>query len=147
MEGSEVKTYGYAAQFEPGDNPGITVVTFPDVPEAITEGEGMPDARQQAADALGTALLAYVRMGRPLPETKTLGEVISPPADIAAKLAVLEAFAKAGISRSELARRIGKDEKEARRILDPMHPTKLTMLEQALAALGRRLVVGWEDAA
>ena len=142
-----MKTYGYAAQFEPGDNPGIIVVTFQDVPEAITEGEGMSDAQQQAADALGTALLAYMRMGRPLPEAKTLGEVISPPADIAAKLAVLEAFAKAGISRSELARRIGKDEKEARRILDPMHPTRLTMLEQALAALGRRLVVGWEDAA
>ncbi|MBS1164914.1 MAG: hypothetical protein H6R00_939 [Proteobacteria bacterium] len=142
-----MKTYGYAAQFEPGDNPGIIVVTFQDVPEAITEGEGMSDAQQQAADALGTVLLAYVRMGRPLPEAKALGEVISPPADIAAKLAVLEAFAKAGISRSELARRIGKDEKEARRILDPMHPTRLTMLEQALAALGRRLVVGWEDAA
>ncbi|PIO96436.1 type II toxin-antitoxin system HicB family antitoxin [Pleomorphomonas carboxyditropha] len=142
-----MKTYGYAAQFEPGDDPGIIVVTFPDVPEAITEGEGMSDARLQAADALGTALLAYIRMGRALPEPKATGETISPPSDITAKLAVLEAFAEAGISRSELARRIGKDEKEARRILDPMHPTKLAMLEQALAALGRRLVIGVEKAA
>ena len=30
------------------------------------------------------------------------------------------------------------NEKEARRILDPMHPTKVPALERALAALGRR---------
>jgi antitoxin HicB len=65
---------------------------------------------------------------------------------VAAKLAVLEAFADAGISKSELGRRIGRDEKEVRRILDPLHPTKLPLLSAALAALGRRLVVGVEEA-
>jgi antitoxin HicB len=55
---------------------------------------------------------------------------------------VLEAFAAAGITKSELARRIGKDEKEVRRILDPKHPTKLPALIAALRALGKRLVVG-----
>jgi antitoxin HicB len=40
-----------------------------------------------------------------------------------------------------LARRIGKDEKEVRRILDPKHPTKLPALTAALRALGKRLVV------
>jgi antitoxin HicB len=67
--------------------------------------------------------------------------------EIAAKIAVLEAFADAGISKAELARRIGKDEREVRRILDPMHATKLGALRAALSALGRRLVVGVEKAA
>jgi antitoxin HicB len=31
------------------------------------------------------------------------------------------------------------DEKEARRILDPHHPTKLPRIEAALAALGRHV--------
>jgi antitoxin HicB len=66
--------------------------------------------------------------------------------DVAAKLAVLEAFRDAGISKSELARRIGKDEKEVRRILDPRHPTKLPALTAALRALGKRLVVGVMEA-
>jgi antitoxin HicB len=67
--------------------------------------------------------------------------------DIAAKLAVLEAFAAAGIAKSELGRRMGKDEKEIRRILDPKHPTKLPAMVEALRALGKRLVIGVEEAA
>jgi antitoxin HicB len=45
-----------------------------------------------------------------------------------------------------LARRLRKDEKEIRRILDPRHPTKLPALIAALRALGKRLVVGIEEA-
>jgi len=71
---------------------------------------------------------------------------ISVATDVAAKLAVLESFAAAGITKSELARRIGKDEKEVRRILDPKHPTKLPALTAALRALGKRLVVGVAEA-
>jgi len=68
------------------------------------------------------------------------------PSSPAAKLAVIEAFRAAGISRSELARRLGRDEKEARRILDPTHRTKLQTLAAALAVLDRRLVIGVEAA-
>ncbi len=66
--------------------------------------------------------------------------------DVAAKLALLEALAASGCSKSELASRLGKDEKEVRRMLDPMHATKLPTLAAALTALGRRLVIGVEDA-
>ncbi len=66
--------------------------------------------------------------------------------ETAAKLALIEAVREAGISKSELARRLGKDEKQARRILDPMHPTKLVTLIAALRALGQRLVIGVEHA-
>ena len=46
-----------------------------------------------------------------------------------------------------LAARLECDEKEVRRMLDPRHPTKLPRIEQALVALGKRLVVSVEDAA
>lgn len=143
-----MKTYTYRATMEPGEDPDVVVVTFPDVPEAITEGRGAADARIQAADALGLALLAYVRGGRPLPAaSEGQGERITVEPDVAAKLAVVETFALAGISKSELGRRIGKDEKEVRRILDPMHATKLRALAEALAAMGKQLVVGIAEAA
>lgn len=48
---------------------------------------------------------------------------------------------------SELGRRIGKNEKEVRRILDPKHATKLPTMVEALRALGKRMVVGIEEAA
>jgi antitoxin HicB len=98
------------------------------------------------------ALLEYLARGRPLPKvkTKTKGRDLVPvavAADVAAKLAVLEAFTEAGISKVDLARRLGKDEKEVRRILDPRHPSKLPALTDALRVLGKRLVVAVEKAA
>jgi antitoxin HicB len=144
-----VKAYVYRALFEPGDRRGNVVVTFPDVPEAVTQGRGETDARETAEEALGLVLLTYLERGIPLPKPRAksrgLVEIAVAP-DVAAKLAVLEAFAAAGISKSELARRIGKDEKEVRRILDPKHPTKLPALTAALRALGKRLVVGVVEA-
>jgi len=141
-----MKTFIFRAAFEPGDHRGI-VVSFPDVPEAITQGDDEADARAMAEEALGLALLTYPDRGLPLPRPKTRGRGLIPIAvapDVAAKLAVLEAFREAGINKSELGRRIGKDEKEVRRILDPRHPTKLPALTAALRALGQRLVIGVE---
>jgi antitoxin HicB len=144
-----MRTFVFHAEFEPGAKRGI-VVTFPDVPEAITQGDDMADASAMAEEALGTALLSYLARGLSLPKAKSRGRGLVPVAvapDVAAKLAVLEAFAEAGVSKVELARRLGKDEKEVRRILDPRHPTKLPALTEALRVLGKRLVVAVEKAA
>ena len=148
-----MQTFVFYAQFEPGDRKDVTVVSFPDVPEAITQGKGEAEAREMAEDALGLALLSYWERGLPLPKAKAgpkRGRRMEPIAvapDVAAKLAVLEAFTEAKISKTELARRLGKDEKEVRRLLDPRHPTKLQPLAGALRTLGKRLVIGVEDAA
>jgi len=143
-----MQMFEYRALFEPGDEDGI-VVSFPDVPEAITQGDDRADAYAQAREALGLALLTYPRRGLPLPLPKARGrDLVAIPVEpeIAAKLAVLERFRAAGISKTELARLLGKDEKEVRRILDPMHATKLPALAAALEAMGQRLVIGVEAA-
>jgi antitoxin HicB len=143
-----MRTYTYPAVFEPGDEAGI-VITFPDVPEAISQGDDEADARFMGSEALGMALLAILGMKRPLPaasKPETGQILLSVDADIAVKLAVLEAFQDAGISQTELAKRLGKDEREIRRILDPDHATKMPALVAALSALGRRLVIGVEAA-
>jgi antitoxin HicB len=140
-----MKAYAYRALFEPGNRRGNIVVSFPDVPEVVTQGRGEADARTMAEEALGLVLLSYLNRGKPLPKprakSRSLVDIAVAP-DVAAKLAVLESFAAAGITKTELARRIGKDEKEVRRILNPKHPTKLPTLIAALRALGKRLVVG-----
>ena len=142
-----MKGFVFHAAFEPGDKKGI-VVSFPDVPEAITQGKNEADAYGMAEEALGMALLSYVVRGLPLPKPKARGGVpVAVAADVAAKLAVLQAFGEAGISKAELGRRLGKDEKEVRRILDPRHPTKLPTLTEALRALGKRLIIAVEKAA
>lgn len=62
-------TYSYCARFEPGDLHGNIVVTFPDVPEAITQGHGEADARSMAGEVLGLVLLTYLERGMPLPRS------------------------------------------------------------------------------
>jgi antitoxin HicB len=141
-------TFTYRAEFEPGDRRGNVVVSFPDVPEVITQGRGEADARVMAEEALGLALLTYLERGKPLPKARAKrGILVTVAPDVALKLAVLQAFAEAGMSKSEFARRIGKGEKEARRILDPKHPTKLKPLTAALKVLGKRLIVSVAKAA
>jgi antitoxin HicB len=67
-----MRTFVYALQFEPGDERGA-VVSFPDVPEAITQANNEADAMKQAQEALGLALLTYPRRGLPLPDAKAKG--------------------------------------------------------------------------
>ena len=144
-----MRTFTYPAIFEPGETPGVIVITFPDVPEAISQGDNEADAREMGGDALGVALLGILSSGRPLPKaSKPKAGQISLTADpaISAKIAVLEAFQDAGITQTELAKRLDKDTKEIRRILDPDHATKIPALVAALAALGRKLVIGVEAA-
>lgn len=61
-----MQTYSFPSVIKPGDRGGF-VVSFPDVPEAITEGDNRIEAEVMAADALGVALLTYIEACRPLP--------------------------------------------------------------------------------
>ena len=47
----------------------------------------------------------------------------------------------------QLARKLGCDEQEVRRMLDPRHPTKLPRIKEALEVLGKSLVVSVKEAA
>ncbi|MCR4297681.1 MAG: hypothetical protein NUV75_02840 [Gallionella sp.] len=50
-----------------------------------------------------------------------------------------DAMCEAGISKMELARKLGIDEKEVRRMLDAGHGTKLPRIAEAVEALGWHL--------
>lgn len=43
-------------------------VSFPDIPECLTQGEDMTQAYEMAIDALGLALVSREKEGHPLPE-------------------------------------------------------------------------------
>jgi antitoxin HicB len=139
--------YQYRAVLTPDPDGGF-LVTFADVPEAITHGRDRADALASAKEALGLALRGYPYDDRevPAPNAKQ-GVPVTVDADDALKIAVISAFRQSGISKSELARRLGKAETEARRILDPDHATKLGLMQAALTALGKEIVITVNDAA
>ena len=47
-----MQSFQYPAVFARDKESGGFVITFPDLPEAITQGEDLPDAIEQAADCL-----------------------------------------------------------------------------------------------
>ena len=69
-------------------------------------------------------------------------EGIVPAPDISLKAALYIAMNKEGMTAAELARRLTTNNKEARRIIDPAHNTKLPRIAQALAPVGKEVVVG-----
>jgi antitoxin HicB len=124
-------------------------VQFPDVPEALTEGTDRGEALANAVEALELALLGYMKDGDDLPAATARprgGIAIPLPLQTAAKLAFYDVFRRSGLTRAALARRLGKDEAEVRRMLDPYHATKLPALDEALRALGQRFVLDVEPA-
>ena len=140
----------YPARFERREKAGVLVVTFRDIPEAITQGKGEKDAVWQAADCLEEAIAGRIADGRESPKASkaTRGERPIPvPAPMAAKAALYLAMREAGMTNVQLARKLGCDEREVRRMLDPRHPTKLPRIKEGLEVLGKRLVVGVEEAA
>ncbi len=125
-------------------------VSFRDLPECLTFGKGLKDAMKMAEDCLDEGIAARIVNGGaiPMPSRPRSGErLVAPPPQTAAKAALCLALSEAHMSKSELARRIGCDEKEIRRMLDPRYGTKLPRLHRALAALGKRLEIDLRDAA
>ena len=140
----------YPANLTPDETDGGFVVTFRDLPEAITQGDTREAALLEAADCLEEAIAARIdeEMEIPPPSALLSGEcAVSVPVQTAMKAALYVAIQALGISQSELARRLAVDEQEARRLLDPRHASKTASLEHALVALGRHCVVDVLEAA
>ncbi|MFT3822225.1 MAG: type II toxin-antitoxin system HicB family antitoxin [Rubrivivax sp.] len=139
-----MERFEYAVRLVAAEEGGF-VVTCRDLPALVTQGEDRADALAQAADAMDEVFAIHMDDGLPLPPPSKArrGEVlVSPPAESVAKAALHTAMQAAGVSKLQLARRLGVDEKEVRRLLDPHHGSKLPRIAEAVQALGKRLVVG-----
>lgn len=125
-------------------------VRYPDLPEALTGGDDLDDALAQAADCLAEAIAGRIRRGDPIPvpsKPRRGQHLIGVPLYLAPKLALYLAMREQGLRNTDLAERLGVSETVIRRMLNPRHNTKPERIQAALAALGRRIVVTFEDAA
>ncbi len=133
--------FTYPVTLTPDEEDGGFVISFRDLPEAITQGDTVKEALLEATDCLDEAISGRIDDGINIPEPskQKKGEYnVSIPLQTAMKAALYLAIKDAGITKVELAKRINVNEKEARRMLDPHHGTKLPSLEKALIALGKQ---------
>lgn len=143
-------TAAYPAAFLREKNGRGFHVRFPDLPEALTGGDDLDDALVQAADCLAEAIAGRIVRGDEIPipsELKQGHYPVSVPLYLAPKLALYLAMRDDGIRNTELASRLGISETVVRRMLDPKHNTKPERIQAALAALGKRIVITFDDAA
>jgi antitoxin HicB len=131
----------YPARFTP-EGQGF-VVTFPDIPEAITDGDSEQEAMEYAVDAIESMLTIYIRRRREIPRpSKARGKhmrLVVLPVLSEAKIRLYEAMRAAGLRKADLARRLKWQKSQVDRLLDLNHKTRLEQIQEALAALDKRL--------
>jgi len=117
------------------DKAGFFTVRFPDFPEALTDGSSKSEALTEAVDCLDEAIAGRIARGEdiPLPSVKKRGQcLVVVPAQIAIKAALYTCVRERGIKNTQLARKMGINEKEVRRMLDPYHASTSTLADHCV---------------
>jgi len=134
----------YQALLDPQPDGGFTV-TFPDLPDAITEGESEAEALFNAAEVLTLTLEGRMDEGEAIPKPgKHRGICVSPSPACQAALLVRRTRAERPLS--DLARALETSWAAAQRLEDPHHATTVRQLDRVAAAYGKRLVLSFAPA-
>lgn len=91
----------YPAIFHTEDN-GFWV-SFPDIPECLTEGDDINSAYSMAVDALGLALTSRIKEGEPLPSPSNPSSITADDGSV-----VIIAFDMIAYSKKENAKSVKK---------------------------------------
>lgn len=138
-----MSNYLYPATVE-SNNEGGFIAKFRDVPEAITEAWDLEELKNNARDALISAIDFYIedRKAFPVGSTVKSGEIaIELPASAVAKVLLLNTMVQANVRPIDLARKMKVKPQEVTRLTDIRHATKIDTIQKALRALGKELVI------
>jgi antitoxin HicB len=132
----------YPVILTPDDNETF-MVTFPDIPEAVTYGDSETEALVWALDALETMLESYMddRQRIPYPSPADGRPVVILPVVAAGKVVLYNTLLEAGKKKADLARMLNLAPTLVDRLLSLRHKSRIEQIETALAAFGKRLVV------
>ncbi len=138
---------GYRIKIEPDDN-GTLLVTCPALPEVTTFGDDEADAMRRAVGAIEEAIAARMAGGEDVPEGHQRGpRLVRLPALTVLKVELYRQLREAGMTRAELARRLGWKRESVDRLFRLEHASRLEQLEAAFAALGQAVSVSVHAAA
>lgn len=137
----------YPAVLKAAPEGGYTV-SFPDVPEALTQGDDRDEALLNARDALETALELYSDAGEALPRSGKAkrGQVMISASPLATlKFQIYRLMKAKHMRKADLARKLGWHMPQVDRLLDIRHASKLDQIEAAARVLGKEVRVGLHD--
>jgi antitoxin HicB len=131
----------YRVELTPDDN-NTFLVTCPQLPMVVTYGDTEKDALRHAVDALETAVASMIDDGQDVPRPSTTevagedGRTVPLGLLTSLKLQLYWALRDAGITRAELARRLGWHRESVDRLFRIDHNSRIDQLEAAFDALG-----------
>src|SRR5258708_3376333 len=99
----------YPANLEPETKGPGYVVSFPDLPEALTGGRSIQESLAEAADCLGSAISFRMldKAKIPVPSRPKKGQtLVQVPFSVAPKMALYMAMRDLRVTNAELARRL-----------------------------------------
>lgn len=120
------------------------IVSFRDIPEALTSGKTKKEALEMADDALATAMEFYFEDRRevPMPSKARKGEEeVALSASMSAKVLLLNEMLREKVTPASLARKLHTSPQSVTRIVDLHHSTKIDTIAEALSAMGKKLVL------
>jgi antitoxin HicB len=137
----------YPILLTPDDN-GTLLVTCPDLLEVTTFGEDEADALQRACEAIEEALAARIAHREDIlaPSAADGRRTAALPALTAAKVELYRTARAQGMTKAELARRLGCHGPQVDRIFDLRHTSKIEQIDRAFRVMGKRLDVSVRDA-
>lgn len=134
----------YPVTLEPVEEGGY-FVSFPDIPEALTQGDTREEALEMALDALITAFEFYFEDNEKIPLPGPVGlDYVDVPLSVASKVLMLNAFLDSKLTQIELANRMGVKKQEVTRIFDLRHSTKIDTVGKVASAIGHQLTLSIE---
>lgn len=137
----------YPVTITPDDNDTF-LVTFPDVPGAITYGDTIEEALARAPFALSSILETHIKDHNPIPRpsARRTKYRVPVPALVEAKIHLYEAMRTKKVTKAELGRRLQWHGPQVDRLLSMSHGSQVDQLEMAFGALGKRLVFSVKNA-
>lgn len=133
--------FNYPAKFAKDADGGYSV-TFRDIPEAVSQGDTLAEAKAAAADALVTAMDFYFEDNRQVPKASKVQkdeEFVELPVSVATKVQLLNTMIENRYRPIDLAKAMGMKPQEINRIINVKHATKIDTIAAAFRAMGKSL--------
>lgn len=132
----------YPAVLEGNEKEGYTV-TFPDIPEAITQIDNYQDLQKMGLDCLLTSFSFYYENKKPIPygseefDDGSVG-VYVPPSSVA-KMILVNTMIRNNVRPCDLAKKLNVKPQEVTRLVNFKHKTKLDTLVDAIFCADPRI--------
>jgi antitoxin HicB len=131
------------------DTNGTVLVSFRDILEAVTFGDDATEAKSRAADTLIAMFSENMDDRQIIPNLSPIKDRTGAalPIGVGSTVLLWNAMLEAGMRKADLAQKLNLSPTVIDRMLNLRHACRIEQIQSAMAALGKRLVIGVLQAA